>query len=250
MISLVNLAARTVRSIKRSGLPVLMLLCAASAFLLVLMLVTGITWLTANLVALDRQWLDLAVNWLVGIVLGIGGWFMLPVLVVLVAGAFQELTISKVERNEYPELVRTGEPRFWPDLVHDIRFTLKAAGLNLLVVPFYLLGVGFMLSVLLNSYLLGREFFESAAGYHVGKPKAREIGRRHRRLIYTSGLVLTLLTLIPLVNLFVPIIAVVWMVHLFHAIPARTGTAAAGPQATEDGRQGTRCEVRGAGCGV
>lgn len=236
MISLAKLAARTVRSIRRSGLPVLMLLCAVSALLLVLLLVSGITWLTAHLVALDRQWLDIAVNGLVGIVLGIGGWFMLPVLVVLIAGAFQEMTIHKVERIEYPGSVRSSEPRFWPDLVHDIRFTLKAAGLNLLVLPFYLFGIGFVLSVLLNSYLLGREFFESAAGYHVGKPKARQIGRRHRRLIYGSGLALTLLTLIPVVNLFVPIFAVVWMVHLFHALPERTDTAAEGLQTTEDRR--------------
>jgi CysZ protein len=30
-------------------------------------------------------------------------------------------------------------------------------------------------------------------------------------------LVLTLVSLIPVANLFVPIIAVVWMVHVFHA---------------------------------
>ena len=125
--------------------------------------------------------------------------------------------------------MRSGEPHFWPDVVHDIRFTLKAVGLNLLILPFYLIGIGFVLSVLLNSYLLGREFFESAAGYHLGKPQAREIGRGHRMRIYSSGLVLTLLTLIPLVNLFVPIIAVVWMVHVFHGLPEDAGRQAGRP---------------------
>lgn len=212
-------AARTVRSITRAGLVGLMLLCAGSALLVVIALIAGITWLTANLVSLEWHWLDITVNWLVGVVLGIGGWFMLPVLVILISGVFQEATIHRVERVEYPDKVRTGEPHFWPDVVHDIRFTLKALFLNLLILPFYLIGIGFLLSVLLNSYLLGREFFESAAGYHLGKPKAREIGRRHGMLIYSSGLVLTLLTLLPGVNLFAPIIAIVWMVHLYHGLP-------------------------------
>jgi len=193
-----------------------MILCAVLALVVVILLVGGMTWLTTNLVTFEKSWLNTSIDWIVGIVLGIGGWFMLPVLVVLVSGVFQEITISRVEGAEYPAVKRAGEPRFWPDLLHDMRFTAKALVLNMLILPFYLLGIGFVFSVVLNSYLLGREFFESAAGYHLGKPKAREMGRRHRRIIYSSGLVLTLLSLVPVVNLFVPIIAVVWMVHLFH----------------------------------
>ncbi|MGW8161694.1 MAG: EI24 domain-containing protein, partial [Desulfobulbales bacterium] len=177
------LARKTLHSITRAGLAGLMLLSAALALLVVLMLVFGITWLTANLVSLEWHWLDITINWLVGIVLGVGGWFMLPVLVVLISGAFQEITIHKVELAEYPDKMRSEEPHFWSDVVHDIRFTLKAICLNLLILPFYFIGIGFALSVLLNSYLLGREFFESAAGYHLGKPQARELGRRHRMQI-------------------------------------------------------------------
>ncbi|MFA5717419.1 MAG: EI24 domain-containing protein [Desulfobulbaceae bacterium] len=216
---LVRQAARTARSISRAGLIGLMLLCAGLALLVVIALGAGLTWLTANLVSLKWQWLDITINWLVGIMLGVGGWFMLPVFVVIISGAFQERTIHRVERAEYPDKVRSGEPRFWPDVMHDIRFTLKAVFLNLLILPFYFIGIGFLLSVLVNSYLLGREFFESAAGYHVGKPQARQIGRRHRMLLFSSGLALTVLALLPGVNLFAPIIAVVWMVHGYHALP-------------------------------
>jgi len=218
---IISLARKTFRSLVQKQLVGLMLLCAVLALVVVVVLAGGMTWLTANLVSLETGWLDTSVNWMVGIVLGIGGWFMLPVLVVLVSGVFQDITIYKVEKVEYPDKKREEEPLLWPDLLHDIRFTIKALFLNLLVLPFYLVGIGFLLSIALNSYLLGREFFESAAGYHLGKPKAREMGRRHRRLIYSCGLVLTLLTLMPVVNLFVPIIAVVWMVHVFHHLVGR-----------------------------
>jgi len=218
-MTLITLLSKTFRTVTRPGMIGIMLLCAALALLVVFLFVGGVTWLTAGLVTLERHWLDTAVNWLVGIVSGIGGWFMLPVLMILIAGVFQEMTIHRVEKIEYPDRVRTGEPNLWTDILHDIRFTLKAIGLNLLVLPFYLVGIGFVLSIVLNSYLLGREFFESAAGYHLGKPRARELGRKHRQAIYGSGFVITLLTLLPLVNLFAPIIAIVWMVHLYHGLP-------------------------------
>lgn len=221
MSIIISVARKSLRSLAQKQLVSIMLLCAVLALIVVFLLVGGITWLTANLVSLETGWLDTSVNWIVGIVLGVGGWFMLPVLVVLVSGVFQDITIYKVEDAEYPDKKREKEPLLWPDLLHDIRFTGKALFLNLLVLPFYLFGIGFFLSIALNSYLLGREFFESAAGYHMGKPQAREMGRRHRRLVYSSGLVLTLLTLVPVINLFVPIIAVVWMVHVFHYLAAR-----------------------------
>lgn len=215
-MGLIGLAGRTIRTLSHKQMIIIMLFCALLAVMLVFLLVGGVTWLTADLVNIERGWLDSLINWVTGIVLGIGGWFMLPAFVVLVSGVFQEVTIYKVEKIEYPGKTRKQEPRFWPDLRHDIRFTLKALVLNILVLPFYLVGIGFFLSIALNSYLLGREFFESAAGYHLGKPDARQLGRRNRKLIYSSGLILTLLTLMPVINLFVPIIAVVWMVHLYH----------------------------------
>ncbi|MHB8809085.1 MAG: EI24 domain-containing protein [Desulfobulbaceae bacterium] len=220
-MSFLMLARKTLHSLTNRGMIGLVVICAVLAVLVVLGLVLGMTWLTADLVTLDRSWLDTAINWVVGVVLGIGGWFMLPVLVLLISAAFQEITINKVEQAEYPEEMRAKEPHFWTDLRHDIRFALKALLLNLLVLPFYFIGIGFVLSVALNSYLLGREFFENAAGYHLGKPGARELGRRHKKLVYSSGLVITLLTLTPVANLFAPIIAVVWMVHLYHGIRPR-----------------------------
>lgn len=216
---------KTINTLKRPNLVGIMLLCAGLAVMVVLLGVGLVTWLTATYVNFERTWIDTVLNWTVTIVSGIGGWFMLPVLTVLIAGVFQETTIDRVERACYPARVRQEGPGFWPDLMHDIRFTLWALFLNILVLPFYLFGIGPFVSVALNSYLLGREFFESAAGYHLGKARAKALVPRHRRVVYGGGLVFTLLTLVPLVNFFVPIFAVVWMVHVYHGLigePARS----------------------------
>ncbi len=218
-MSFTSLLRKTLRSVTRARLLALMLLCALLALLVVVSMAIGITWLTANMISFEQGWLDTLLNWFAGIVSGIGGWFMLPALVVLISGAFLEVTIHRVELAEYPDKTRQTEPHFWPDIVHDVHFTLKAILLNILVVPFYFIGIGFFLTILVNSYLLGREFFESAAGYHLGKVKARELGRQNRKLVYGSGLVITLLSLMPVINLFAPIVAIVWMVHLYHSLP-------------------------------
>ena len=85
---------------------------------------------------------------------------------------------------------------------------------------------------MLNTHLLGREFFESEAGHHHGKPEARQMLKQNRAAVYAGGLVITLLTLTPIVNLFMPLVAVVWMVHLYHWI--RTGEARGHPDRHRD----------------
>jgi CysZ protein len=214
--------AKTVESVTKAGLMGMMIGCAGLAVTVVIVLVTIVTSLTAHLVNVETGWLDSLVNWIVGGITGIAGWFMLPALVVLIAGMFQEKTIDRVERAYYPEEARIQPPRFWPDLRHDIRFTTWALFLNILVLPFYLFGIGFILSIGLNSYLLGREFFESAAGYHLGKPEAKTMGEKNRATVYAGGLAITLMTLMPMLNLFVPILATVWMVHVYHGLRKRT----------------------------
>jgi CysZ protein len=209
---------KTVGSLTKANLIGLMLACAGLAVIIVLVAIGGITWLTADIVNIKTGWLDTLVNWIVAAVTGIGGWFMLPALTVLIAGMFQEQTIYRVEHAYYPDKARNEPPRFWPDMLHDIRFTLWAVFLNIMILPLYLVGIGFFLSIALNSYLLGREFFESVAGHHLGKPEARKLGRNCRSVVYGGGFVITMLTLVPLVNLFVPVIAIVWMVHVYHRL--------------------------------
>lgn len=209
---------KTLGAVSRANLFRLMWLCAGIAIIVVLFAVGLITWMTAHFIKIETQWIHTTVNWLAGLLTGVGGWFMLPALIVLIAGMFQETIIHRVETVYYPEAIRSDTPRLWPDMLHDIRFTLWALFLNILVLPFYFMGIGFLISVALNSYLLGREFFESAAGYHLGKPEARALGQRNTLGVLSGGLIITLATLVPVLNVFAPILAIVWMVHVYHGL--------------------------------
>ena len=212
----------TLKSLSKANLIRIMLACAALAFFVIVGLTIAITWAAAVLVNFKTGWLDTTFNWLVGLVTGVGGWFMLPALTVLIGGIFQESVIFRVEKAFYPDVVRAEPPKLWPDLTHDIKFTIKALALNILILPLYFFAIGVVASIILNSYLLGREFFEGAAGYHLGKANARELGKQHAKAVYGGGLVITLMTLTPILNMFVPVIATVWMVHVYHKLKAPT----------------------------
>ena len=208
---------KTLASLKRGNLISILFLSAFISLAVVILGAAGVTWLSTYLIEIERGWLDMAVNFLIGILSGVGAWFLFPVFSVLIAGAFQETVIKRVEAAYYPGS-KEREGGFWPDLLHDIRFTVWGVFLNILVLPLYIFSIGFAVSILLNSYLLGREFFESAAGYHLGKDKAQALIKENKMSVYLGGFIITMAALVPLLNLFIPIIAVVWMTHLYHAI--------------------------------
>jgi CysZ protein len=209
---------KTFTSLKKANLFGLMFACALLALILVLGAVGSVTWTAGRFVTIERDWLDTLFNWTVGVLTGIGGWFMLPAMTVLISSLFQETAIQRVEHLYYPDSVRSEVLEFWPEIWHDLKFTGWAVFLNILILPLFVFGIGFAASIVLNSYLLGREFFESAAGYHLGKTSARELGLRHKKAMYGGGFAITVMALVPLLNLFVPILAIVWMVHVYHQI--------------------------------
>ena len=212
---------KTLSSVIRAKLLPVMFSCSALGLILVISTVSALTFFGARIVDFSTPWIQTLSTFLMGGVFSVAGWFMLPVLIVLIAGMFQDITVRRVEKTCYPHSMTNRPPGFWPDLVHDIRFTLRALTLNILVLPLYVLAVGPFVSIALNSYLLGREFFESAASYHMNKAEARTLGHSHKAAIYLGGFMITLLTLTPFLNVFAPIFALVYMIHVLHGIMER-----------------------------
>lgn len=213
-----DLIFKSFESIGKAKLLGYLILTAVLGFFLVFTLATLVFFLVDNLIVLENNLLDKLINLLATLAAGIGGWFMIPIFSAMIAGIFAEKIIDKVEKAYYPDQVRNQSPRFWPDFLYDIRFVVKSLLLNIAVLPTYLLGIGFFVSILLNAYLIGKEFFETAAGYHLGKENAKNLIEPHKFKIYGGGFALTLLTLIPVLNLFAPIISTVYMVHLYHQL--------------------------------
>lgn len=93
--------------------------------------------------------------------------------------------------------------------------------LNILVLPFYILlfwipFVPLAIFYLLNGYLLGWGYYEMVAVRHLGIKKAGVHKKSIRGVILAAGLIMTLLFMIPVVQLATPILGVALICHLFH----------------------------------
>ena len=93
--------------------------------------------------------------------------------------------------------------------------------LNILMLPLYVLlfwipFVPLALFYILNGYLLGWGYYEMVAVRHLGIKDAGIHRKSIRGVILSAGLIMTLLFMIPIVQLTVPILGAAMICHLFH----------------------------------
>jgi len=163
-------------------------------------------------------WLDTVFDWTAGLGTLILAWFLFPVLLPLVASIFMEQIAGRIEQREYGLEVPPSLP-VSQEVVAGARFAGFSLFLNLISLPLYLIPPLIPLVYYgLNSYLLGREFFESIAGRHMGRKAANALRRQHRLLVLISGLMIALCATIPLATLIAPFIGVVVTVHLVQTL--------------------------------
>ena len=95
--------------------------------------------------------------------------------------------------------------------------------LNLVALPVYLallifLGSGAIIYVIVNGLLCGREYFEIVALRRLTGPEVDAVRSQNRGIIFLTGVSVTLLGMVPIVNLLVPILGASAMVHVYHSI--------------------------------
>jgi len=73
-------------------------------------------------------------------------------------------------------------------------------------------------AMLLNGWLLGREFFELAALRHLSRQQSDALRRRHAGKVYAGGLLIAVLTAVPGIDLIAPFFGAALMAHLFKRV--------------------------------
>lgn len=148
--------------------------------------------------------------------------YLLPSVSAIVAGYFLDDVAEIVEGTDFP----TDPPGRPLPLGRALLYGLRFAGLSLLVnlaalllffVPVVNIGVFFVA----NAYLLGREYFELAAGRFQPLADASRMRVAHRGTVFAAGAVLAALVMIPILNLLTPLFGVAMMVHLHKRLAAR-----------------------------
>lgn len=190
----------------------------------------GLVWLFSWLIG---AYTDLAgaEGFFAHLLAGAGGivlaWFMFPLLYPILIGFFDEKMASVIERADYPDLPKA-EPPFWPTLMADVWFSLKAIALNIICLPLYIVPfLGIFVYYGMNGYLLGTQFFRMAAGLRASPEEAESLRRRAQGTITLAGVLISFCATIPVLNFAAPVLGVATMLHLFHALRA-SGNGAKG----------------------
>jgi CysZ protein len=149
--------------------------------------------------------------------LGLAVWLFVPVMLA-VAGLFLDPVADAVERRFYPGLPPARGASLAAQARFNLWFGLKLAALSLATLPlaFALPPVGTVLLWLVSAFGLGHGLFEGVAQRRMGVAEARILRRGREAQVLGIGAVLAAISLVPVLNLIVPVFGTAAMTHLLH----------------------------------
>lgn len=168
----------------------------------------------------EQTWIDWVVHTLSALGFFLGMMLLFPAVMTAAIGLFIDDIAEAVERRYYPDQPPGRPVAFWPALGNALRFLSVVLAINLLLLPLYAVllffpPLSFMLSLAVNGWLIGREYFEAVAFRYQPRSEADLLRRQRRADVWRCGVLIVLLLTIPLVNFLVPIVATAFMVHVY-----------------------------------
>lgn len=177
-------------------------------------------------VALVREFVawDGPTGWIADILATVGASLLSMWLFVPTAAAIATLYVDRiaeaVERRFYPDLPPAPGAPAAEQVVDALALAARLLGLGLvaLVLILTIPGIGLLCGWAITGYALGRGLFLSVAMRRMPRPDALAVYRRHRWAVLAPGLVIAIVVWVPVLNLFVPVIAAAAMVHALDGI--------------------------------
>ena len=151
-----------------------------------------------------------------------GGVVLGPPVAALFASLFLDQVAARIEAGDYPGSVAR-PASFAVTLRAGLKLAALVAGVNLVLLPvdLGLPGLGELMGIAANGWLLGREYFELWALRHLSPEDARALRRGNGGAVWAGGTLIALASMVPLLNLAAPLFGTALMVHLFHRSLAR-----------------------------
>lgn len=187
--------------------------------LLVFIGVLAALWLGREaLLVLPWVWLDEVIAGAASLVLLIVFFFLMAPVTAIFAGVFLDTAADIVEVNNYPEDRKGNPPSAWSSVLMGLQFGLLVLAVNILVLPTVFFGIGVVIMLMANAYLLGREYFTMVAMRHMPARQAAQLRKANSGRVWAAGLVPAGLALIPFLNILVPLFSTSYFVHIFKRI--------------------------------
>lgn len=188
------------------------------AILLLIAVIAGTVVLLDMLKLAPWGWGNNIIEVVAGLGMAVLAFFMIPPVTALFAGLYLDHIAGLVERKHYPQDAPGRQLPTGKALLLGLQFGLLVLVVNLAVLPMLLFGIGALVLLLVNAYLISREYFEMAAMRHMPMEEARQLRRENSPQILAAGFIPAALALVPLVNLTVPLFSTSYFVHIFKGL--------------------------------
>jgi len=176
--------------------------------------------LIASFTHFSWPWADRLVEVGTGLALLIAFFFLMSPVTAAFAGLFLDQIAEKVEERHYP-----WDPRGTPlpagrAILMALQFFIVVLLVNLAVLPMVFFGFGAFVLVAANAYLIGREYFEMVAMRHMPVEEAKILRKENSPTVFVAALLPASMSVVPFVNLVVPLFSTAYFTHLFKSVQA------------------------------
>ncbi len=175
-------------------------------------------WYGVNhLPVLGAAWVNDLLAMLAAILMFVLPFFLGAPVAAFFASFFLDEIAAEIEARYYPADPRASGAPLGSALHPGIRLALLLVGVDLVLLPVDVgvPGIGELATVIINGLLLGREYFELVALRHISRSAVETLRRRHRGGLFAAGIIISLATLVPVINLLAPLFGAAFMVHMF-----------------------------------
>jgi uncharacterized protein involved in cysteine biosynthesis len=166
---------------------------------------------------LGAPWVNALLEWVTPAFLLLLPFFLGAPVAAFFASLFLEHIAKKVEARYYPADAKASGAPAGATLFAGLRLAVLVILVDLALLPAdaAMPGVGELATILVNGLLLGRGYFELEARRHLSRTASEALRRRHWSGVFAAGVIISVLTTVPIANLIAPLLGAAFMVHLY-----------------------------------
>lgn len=185
--------------------------------LLYVLLFVAVVYGVHRLPTFGAPWVNTLLGWAAPIFMLLLPFFLGAPVAAFFASLFLEQIVKKVEARYYPADAKGSGAPSGATFFAGLRLAVLVVLVDLVLLPAdaAVPGVGELVTILANGLLLGRGYFELVARRHISRTAADALRRRHWSGVFAAGVIISVLTVVPIANLIAPVLGAAFMVHLF-----------------------------------
>jgi len=170
-----------------------------------------------RLPTLGAPWVNTLLDWVVPVFMLLLPFFLGAPVAAFFASLLLERIVKKVEARYYSADAKASGAPSGVTFFGGLRLAVLVVLVDLVLLPAdaAVPGVGELVTILANGLLLGRGYFELVARRHLSRAAAYAMRRRHWSGVFAAGVIISVLTVVPIANLIAPVLGAAFMVHLF-----------------------------------